>query len=302
MTDGPFDSYREFIPEFTCFLDSLERPLPTHLRVNSLKIEPDSLVQMLGKKGIHLKKVDESHETFYLAPELKGPGSLLEYFLGYIHPQALTSCLVPLVLSPKQDSLVLDMCASPGGKTAQCAQLMENRGLVVANELYWNRHIPLSNTLARLGILNTVLTAYQAQEFPLREKFNYILADVPCTGEGRYRVNGGKYRYGGHRGRPLLRELQKKIIIRGFDLLKDDGEMVYSTCTYSPEENESVIDYLLKERDAVLLPIEIDFHHEPGLLTWIKERYDKQLQRAVRFYPHQIDSVGFFMARICRKR
>ena len=107
MTDDPFDCYREFIPEFTRFLDSLKRPLPTHLRVNRLKIEPDSLVQMLGKKGIHLKKVDESHETFYLAPELKGPGSLLEYFLGYIHPQALTSCLVPLVLSPKQDSLVL---------------------------------------------------------------------------------------------------------------------------------------------------------------------------------------------------
>jgi 16S rRNA C967 or C1407 C5-methylase (RsmB/RsmF family) len=197
---------------------------------------------------------------------------------------------------------VLDTCASPGGKTSQMADLMGNSGIIIANELYWDRHIPLSNTLARLGVLNTVITAYQAQEFPLRTKFHYVLADVPCTGEGRFRMNGGKNRYEYHLKRALLPEIQKRIILRGFDLLEDLGEMVYSTCTYNPEENESVVDYLLQERDAVLLPVNTPFPHEPGLKEWRRRAYDRQLQRAARFYPHQLDSVGFFVARIGRKR
>ncbi|MFH1491085.1 MAG: RsmB/NOP family class I SAM-dependent RNA methyltransferase, partial [Pseudomonadota bacterium] len=73
-------------------------------------------------------------------------------------------------------------------------------------------------------------------------------------------------------------------------------------CTYNPEENESVVDYLLKERDAVLLPVNTPLPHEPGLKEWRRRAYDRQVQRAARFYPHQIDSVGFFMARIGRKR
>jgi 16S rRNA C967 or C1407 C5-methylase (RsmB/RsmF family) len=77
--------------------------------------------------------------------------------------------------------------------------------------------------------------------------------------------------------------------------------MVYSTCTYNPEENEGVVDFLLKNRDAELLPVESMFSFEPGLLSWETEAYDKQLQRAARFYPHQLDSVGFFMARIGRR-
>ncbi|MDY7037764.1 MAG: RsmB/NOP family class I SAM-dependent RNA methyltransferase, partial [Thermodesulfobacteriota bacterium] len=94
----------------------------------------------------------------------------------------------------------------------------------------------------------------------------------------------------------------KKIILRGFDLLKDNGQMIYATCTYNPDENESVVDFLLKNREAMILPIDIGFKHDPGLSGWRKKEYDKQVQRAVRFYPHRVDSVGFFMARISRRR
>ena len=76
--------------------------------------------------------------------------------------------------------------------------------------------------------------------------------------------------------------------------------MLYSTCTYNPEENEGVVEYLLKNREATLLPIRLDLNCDPGLLEWNKETYDEQLQRAVRLYPHRINSVGFFMARIGR--
>ncbi len=99
-----------------------------------------------------------------------------------------------------------------------------------------------------------------------------------------------------------LPDLQKKIIIRGFDLLKEDGVMVYSTCTYNPEENESVVNYLLNNRDAILLPIDVGSVHEQWISQWRQENYDEQLKRTARFYPHRINSVGFFMAAIGRRR
>ena len=297
-----FKSYREIIPEFSRFQESLRSPLPVSLRINRLKIEPKLLVQELEKRGIHLKPAIDWDDTLHVAPGLKSPGNLLEYYLGYIHPQALTSCLASFALGPKRDSYVLDLCSSPGGKTSHMAALMNNTGLTVANELYPNRHVPLGHTLDRLGVLNAVITGYQAQEFPLKQCFDYILADVPCSGEGRFRKikEGMVYRETGKKAG--LPDLQKRIILRGFDLLKEKGEMLYSTCTYNPEENEAVVQYLLENRDARLLSIDIGFEQEPGILCWGEETYDKELRKAARFYPHRIDSVGFFMARIGRRR
>lgn len=296
-----FPSYEVIIPEYPFFLESLQNPWPTHLRINKLKVDAPSLIQSLGEKRISLERATENDDTLYFAHGLTSPGNLLEYFLGYIHPQALTSCLASIALSPEEGSYVLDMCAAPGGKTSHLAQLMSNTGLIVANELSSKRHLALGHTLARLGTLNTVITEYQAQQFPLKQRFDYVLADVPCSGEGRFRRTKEGFEYRHFKSRNGLPDLQKKIILRGFDLLEDDGEMLYSTCTYNPEENESVVDFLLRSRDAELLPIDIGIDYESGVKEWKGKVYDKRLSRAARFYPHRIDSVGFFMARIGRK-
>jgi 16S rRNA C967 or C1407 C5-methylase (RsmB/RsmF family) len=182
------------------------------------------------------------------------------------------------------------------------AELMGNRGLIIANELYANRQIPLAHTLARLGVCNTVVTGYQAQEFPLKHRFDYVLADVPCSGEGRWRTPERNRPWPNrHQRVSKLTDMQKRMICRGFDLLSDKGEMLYATCTYNPEENEAVVDFLLKHRKACCLPIASPFCGEAGLCEWKKEKYDEQLRRAIRFYPHHVDSVGFFMARIGRR-
>ncbi|MCJ7683994.1 MAG: RsmB/NOP family class I SAM-dependent RNA methyltransferase, partial [Desulfobacteraceae bacterium] len=260
------------------------------------------LVHLLEEKGIQLIPSTQRYQTLFLAPGLTSPGNLLEYFLGYIHPQALTSAIAALALAPKENSYLLDMCAAPGGKSAHCAQLMNNTGLIVSNDLYSNRHISLGHTLSRLGVLNAVVTGYQAQEFPLKQRFDYVLADVPCSCEGRFRKTREESTYREDKGKAKLPYLQKKIILRGFDLLKESGQMLYSTCTYNPEENESVVDFLLKERNAELLPIDVGFDFEPGITEWKDKKYDKQLKNAVRFYSHRLDSVGFFMARIGKRR
>jgi tRNA (cytosine49-C5)-methyltransferase len=293
-----FEQYSDFIPDFDSFQQSILKPLPTHVRVNTVKANPGQVVSSLTQKGALLQKSLTSDDTLYTVGNLASPGNALEYFMGHIHPQALTSCLVSLALHPEPDSLVLDLCAAPGGKTSHLAQLMGNTGLIVANELYRNRHIPLGNTLTRLGVLNAVVTAYQAQEFPLKQQFDFVVADVPCSGEGRFRKIRSDFAYRETKEKDLLPELQKKILLRGYQLLQPGGKMVYATCTYNPAENEAVVAHLLHECDADLFPLDIDLPFEPGLSGWRNETYGEELGRTVRFYPHRVDSVGFFLAGI----
>jgi 16S rRNA C967 or C1407 C5-methylase (RsmB/RsmF family) len=137
--------------------------------------------------------------------------------------------------------------------------------------------------------------------FPLKQRFDYILADVPCSGEGTFRMTSKRSKYIEREGKARLPELQKRILLRAFDLLKENGQLIYSTCTYNPDENESVVGFLLHNRDAELLSVDLDVQHEPGLREWGKAGYDREIHRAARFYPHQLNSVGFFMARIGRR-
>jgi len=299
---SPFHSYREIIPDYEKFVEALQRPLPTHLRINLLKTEIAPVVKKMNAMGMTLIAVTERDPSLFLAPNATLRGNLLDHVLGNIHFQALTSCLASLILAPESESSVLDLCASPGGKCSHMAQLMKNTGLIVANEPDAGRQVALNYNLARLGVLNTVVTRYQAQDFPPRMGFDYILVDVPCTGEGRFRVPAKMMPYRESSWAKRLRNLQRKIISRAFDLLKPRGAMVYSTCTYNPLENEGIVDALLKERrDAGLLPIECGFPYAAGVLAWNGEVYESELQKAARFYPHQLDSVGFFMAKITRR-
>jgi len=296
-----FERYTDIIPAFEAFQACLHAPLPQHLRVNTLKIETADLLRALQKKGIFLDKALDFDNTLFAAPDGSSPGKWLEYALGYIHPQALSSCLASVFLSPRPGSYVLDMCSSPGGKTSHLSQLMGGEGLIVANELQRKRQRALSHTLARLGVMNAVLTSYTAQEFPFRGQFDFVMADVPCSGEGSFR-HGHEHSWQRVRmGSGRLPETQKRIILRGFDLLKKGGQMLYSTCTYNPEENESVVNHLLNERNAEILDIESPLPSSPGLSKWNEETYAKDVQKAVRFYPHLVDTVGFFMARIGRR-
>lgn len=296
-----FERYGDIIPAFEAFQACLHAPIPQHVRVNTLKIDASELLRSLEGKGIRLTRVIDSDDTLFEAPERPSPGKWLEYALGYVHPQALTSCLASLALAPAPGGAVLDLCASPGGKTSHLAQLTGGRGIIVANELHRRRHNPLANTLARLGVMNAVLTAYPAQEFPLKGRFDFVMADVPCSGEGTFRHGQDHSWQRVWSGRNGLSATQKRILLRGFDLLKRGGQMLYATCTYNPEENESVVNHLLQERDAELLPVNSPVPFSPGLREWKKEIYDRNMQKAARYYPHMVDSVGFFMARIGRR-
>ncbi len=295
-----FSRYAEIIPDFLAFCMKLSEPQPIHLRINTLKATVTETRLRLERSGVRLVP-EKSVEIAFRAENITQPGHLLEFSLGHVHSQALSSVLAGLVLEPKPCDVVLDLCASPGSKTTLLAQLMDNSGIIVANDKNTNRLIPLQSNLKRLGVSNTITVRYPGQHFPKRLAFDRILADVPCSAEGLLRAGeNGILRHAPQLGKELP-GLQRDLLIRAFDLLKPGGSLVYSTCTYNPDENESVVQFLLENRPARVQPIELELPHSSGLGQWKEKTYDPSIKQCWRVYPHQLDTVGFFLARVGRE-
>ena len=294
-----FAPFAQIIPDFAAFCSKLSDPLPVHLRMNTLKAPERQTRLRLERQGFVLVKEDPL-KPVYRAVNISQPGHLLEYSLGHLHSQAFSSVLAALVLGPKPNEAVLDLCAAPGSKTSLLAQLMKNKGIIVANDRNPDRLIPLRANLKRLGVTNTLITRYPGQHFPKKFFFDRVLVDVPCSAEGTLRAGpSGALRGSSWASQKLIR-LQRDLLLTAFDLLKVGGTLVYSTCTYAPEENESAVQFLLKVRPAEIQSIAMDLPHSPGLQQWKEISYDPSIEHCWRIYPHQIDTVGFFMARFVK--
>ena len=218
------------------------------------------------------------------------------YQLGYTYPQAISSTLPVLALDIRPGQLVLDLCAAPGGKTTHIAQIMGDTGTVVANDRKHGRITALMANLKRLGITNTIVTNCRGEFLATGMQFNRVLVDAPCSGEGRYRLDGSGRLIHMKAGATDLPAIQKGLVQKGYDLLKPGGIMVYSTCTINPEENEAVVNHLLRKRGAVLEPWHPPLTWHRGVTEWKGREYDKSLHMCRRFYAHEIESVGFFLA------
>jgi NOL1/NOP2/sun family putative RNA methylase len=298
--DEYFSEYSEIVPDFEVFCRKLSDPLPVHLRINTLKATVTKTRLRLERYG-YLLVQEESVPMVFRAENITRPGHILEFSLGHLHSQALSSVLAVLALGPKPVDVVLDLCAAPGSKTSLIAQLMKNKGTIVANEKKPNRLLPLRTNLKRLGVTNTITVRSDGQHFPKKFTFDRILVDVPCSSEGTLRAGlNGSFRWPTRPGKKLPR-LQRDLLLRAFDLLKPGGTLVYSTCTYNPEENESVVQFLLENRQATVRPITLDLPHTPGLDRWKETTYDPSVKQCWRLYPHQLDTVGFFLARIDKR-
>lgn len=295
-----YERYRDIIPDVERLLAALERPTPVHIRVNTLKTTPDKLRQRLLTLGASIAE-EPLNPLVWRVQGLETIGRQVEYHLGLYHPQGLTSTFPVLELDPRPGEFVLDMCASPGGKTSQMAAQMRNEGHILANDVTIERIGLLKSNLERLGVLNTSTRVGPAQAIPKTYQFDRVLLDAPCSGLGAWRRGlpppMGRFEHQIER----MSRIQQQLILRGFDVLKPGGVLVYSTCTLAPEENERVVNWLLQRRSsAEVIPIGIPAGRE-GVVRWRDEVYSDQLRMTRRFYPHEIDSWGFYIAKI-RKR
>ncbi|WP_456369868.1 NOL1/NOP2/sun family putative RNA methylase [Thermodesulfatator atlanticus] len=296
-----FERYQDLIPDFEGFLAHLKEPLPLYFRINELKCpRPQIVLDGLARQGVKAEPVP-GFPGFYRAEPRDFPlGSTEEYYLGYIYPMTISSALPVFALEPEPGEYILDMCAAPGSKTTQIAQASQDRAIIVANDRRLDRLTALVANLKRLGVACVMTTLYRGEQFPFGVPFDKVLVDAPCSGEGRYRQGyEGEllYQKEGHTNLPAI---QKGLLVRAFDLVKVGGVVVYSTCTFNPEENELVVDYLLRKRQAEVIPCDYPLPHHPGVTEWEGKILHPSLNYAARFYPHETNSVGFFVIKLRR--
>jgi NOL1/NOP2/sun family putative RNA methylase len=282
---------------------------PDIIRVNTLKISPDELIKRLEALGWIIEQPYKIWSEVLLIKKESNlkPGDLgktIEHLLGYYYVQEITSMLPVFALGPTENDLYLDLCASPGSKTTQAAAMMNNGGSIMANEVSLGRIRILNANLEKCGVSNTMVTRKDGVQFckrwdrEIKRPFDKILTDVPCSGEGTLRKSPRTFDMWNLKYIKALSSVQKKLASEALKLLKVGGEMVYSTCTLSPEEDEFVVNYLKKNFDIEIMKLDLPLKTRPGVLEWEGEKLDSEIVNCVRVYPQDNNTDGFFLAKI----
>lgn len=280
--------------ELDKFLEISKQPLRKSIRINTIKKPVHEMKERLD--SWNLKPIDWCEEGFYVdATEI---GNSPEHSLGYIYVQEAASMIPPVVMEPGKK--FLDLCAAPGSKTTQISAMMNNDHVLVANEVALSRIPILRHNLQRCGVLNTVVTRMDGTRVRFDSEFDCVLVDAPCSGTGAIRKNWEIIRMWSKVGIRKLSSIQRKLILKGFDSLKSGGSMVYSTCALSPEENEEVVDFLLKKRDARIMKINLKIKRDEPVLEWEGRKFDESIRNCLRIYPQTNDTEGFFVAKVMR--
>nr|BCX00128.1 MAG: hypothetical protein KatS3mg041_0174 [Bacteroidota bacterium] len=299
-TEYPFHRYEPLMEDPEAFWACLARPLPACLWVNPYKTDPERLLASLREEGYEPEPLGW-YPGAYRLPGVEKPGATLAFVAGWYYVQEEIALTAVVALDPQPGERVLDLCAAPGGKTAQIALRVGLEGTVVANEFHTRRLSSLRATIERLGLPQVVVTHHDGTTLPLQEgTFDRVLVDAPCSGEGTVRKRSSSWK--GYRPAfvEAAQQLQRQLLQQALRLVKPGGVVVYSTCTYAPEENEAVLDAVLGDWGYVE-PFSIPgLRFRPGIRQWNGRTFREDIAHAHRYWPHLNDTGGFFVARIRR--
>ena len=266
--------------EWDDFLYSYDNNRFQALRFNTLKVQStEERMRILKVLGISSdKKVSWADEAYYFDENVR-PGKHPYHEMGLYYLQEPSAMSAAALLAPKPGMRVLDLCAAPGGKSTQLATYLGDSGLLVSNEINTQRSRILSQNIERMGIKNAIVTNEDsfvlASHFP--GFFNAIQVDAPCSGEGMFRKLPEAIEQWSMENVAICAARQKEILDNAAVMLKPGGVIVYSTCTFSKEENEDVIEYFLERHP------------------------DFTLEEMERFWPHKVDGEGHFVAKLVRR-
>lgn len=266
--------------EWDDFLYSYDNNRFQALRFNTLKVQsPEEIMRILKGLGISSdKRVSWADEAYYFDENVR-PGKHPYHEMGLYYIQEPSAMSAAALLAPKPGMRVLDLCAAPGGKSTQLATYLGDSGLLVSNEINTQRSRILSQNIERMGIKNAIVTNEDsfvlASHFP--GFFNAIQVDAPCSGEGMFRKLPEAIEQWSMENVAICAARQKEILDNAAVMLKLGGVIVYSTCTFSKEENEDVIECFLERHP------------------------DFTLEEMERFWPHKVDGEGHFVAKLVRR-
>ncbi|MFX0136041.1 MAG: RsmB/NOP family class I SAM-dependent RNA methyltransferase [Candidatus Hodarchaeota archaeon] len=272
-----------------------DQPLIPSIRVNTLKISTLQLKKRLEKKGFELEPIKWVPYGFKVIKETYNLGSLHEFLQGYYYLQNVASMLSAIILDPKPNDTVIDMCAAPGSKATHLSQLMGNEGSLILIDKNKNRIPALEINLRRMGIMNSIVINMDAINLSkLNIKADKILLDAPCTGEGLIRQDSNRKTNRKMKDIEKMASIQKKLLEAGLTALNSGGKLLYCTCSIAPEENELVIHNVLTKLDNFAI-IEISENYGvKGLINVFGTHLIEDLILSQRLYPHIHDTIGFY--------
>lgn len=288
------------------FMAANDRPRPLVVRANTLKTRRKDLAQALLKRGVSLEPLAGgwSKVALKIIDSQVPVGATPEYLAGHYILQSASSMTPVMALAPQPHERVLDLSAAPGGKASYCAQLMKNTGLLVANDLKSERQKATIANLHRLGVRNAVVCSYDGRRLPsVMKGFDRALLDAPCSGLGIVARDQSVKVQRTLADVRKMSHLQRELLRAAVDCVdagsKTGGVLVYSTCSVAVEENELVVDYILRARPNVrVVPTGLGDFGRPGFTRVAEHRFHPSLALTRRFYPHVHNMDGFFVCKL----
>ncbi len=301
--------YAELLPaeEFAILLEELKQPLVSAIRLNSLKTSHQDLEDCIQRYGWELEAVPFCSQGYRVLHAVTPPSQTIEHRLGNYYIQDAASMLPAELFdfSHLKEPLVLDLAASPGGKTTHLVDRAMDRGTVIANDSSQDRLTALRIVLQTWSTASCAITCFPGERFGswFPETFDAVLLDAPCSMDGLRATEAHPLRPITIKERAGLARRQGNLLRSALQAAKPGGQVVYSTCTLAPEENEGVLDSLLKEHPGTFEIQEIRSRltrPAPGLEQDEISRFDAQVKHAARLWPHIFHTAGFFAAKIIK--
>ncbi|MEM3587039.1 MAG: RsmB/NOP family class I SAM-dependent RNA methyltransferase [Candidatus Jordarchaeaceae archaeon] len=274
-----------------------EVTLKQAIRINTINTRGVNIINRLEGLGFKLEKIPFLENGYWVVEEKFSVGATFEYLLGYYSIQEAAAQIPATLFTDLEGSTVLDACAAPGGKTIQLANLMNNTGVIVALDVRRQRLNALANQLERCRVKNTIvynLDASRASKLGL--KFDKILLDVPCSGNFATDKHWFKRRTIADVERNA--SLQREILAEAVKTLKEEGEIVYATCSLEPEENEFNINWALENLKLETVPIKCYGEESPTKI--FGEKLDSLVRNCRRIWPTE-GTQGFFVCKLKKR-
>lgn len=284
--------------EYEDFIRSFDQERNYGLRINTLKIQADDFLKI---SPFEMQKIPWTKEGFYFGKEDR-PSKQPYYYAGLYYIQEPSAMGPAELLGIRPGDKVLDLCAAPGGKSTQAACKLRDNGLLVSNDISGKRIKALMKNIELFGIKNAVITNENpeklANKFP--GFFDKILVDAPCSGEGMFRKDDEASKSWNIHTNEKCSLMQKNILYEASKMLKPEGYILYSTCTFSPEENECIIyDFLNNNKNFELVNIKKEHGIDRGRGEWCHNY--QELDKCARFWPHKLQGEGHFLALLKKK-
>jgi tRNA (cytosine40_48-C5)-methyltransferase len=270
-----------------------EVTLRQSIRINNANAKPQKLAPRLEALGVHLQKIPWLPSGYWVLDSKVSAGATAEYLLGMYSIQEAAAQIPVSVFTYLKGKRVLDAAAAPGGKTVHLADLMEKTGVIAALDVDKRRLNALSNHLERCHVSNAVVYMLDARQIgKLNLTFDRVLLDAPCS--GNFAADPNWFRNRTVKDIERNAALQRELLEKTVECLADDGELVYSTCSLEPEEDELNIDWALKNLHVQIEPITC--HGEKGLTNVFGEQLDPSIKYCKRLWPGE--TQGFFVCRL----